>query len=354
MKDYYQILGLEKKATKDEIKKAFRKLAAQYHPDKKTGDEVKFKEVSEAYSVLGDEKKRAEYDTYGRAFNGGGGNQGFGGFNWSQAGGFNGMEFDIGDIFENFGDVFGGGFGARRQKRGNDVSIDIELPFREAIFGTERTVVLNKHNTCETCSGTGGKVGTEMIACRVCNGQGKIRESRQSVLGSFTTVRECTECKGSGQVPKEKCGSCAGVGVKRSPVEIKIKIPSGINDGEVIRMTGQGEAMQGAVPGDLYIKIHVQADKNIKREGSSLYLNLQVKLTDALLGADYKIETLDGPVTISVPANVEHGEVLRIREKGVPIGNRRGDFLVKIEIKLPTKLSRNARKLIEELKAEGI
>ena len=357
MKDYYQILGIEKKATKDEIKKAFRKLAAQYHPDKKTGDEAKFKEVSEAYSVLNDDKKRAEYDTYGRAFNGGGGggaNQGFGGFNWSQAGGFNGMEFDIGDIFENFGDVFGGGFGAKRQKRGNDVSIDIELPFREAIFGTERTVVLNKHNTCETCDGTGAKTGTEMTTCKVCNGQGKIRESRQSVLGSFTTVRECGECNGRGQVPKEKCGSCAGTGVKRSPVEIKIKVPTGINDGEVIRMVGQGEAMQGAIPGDLYIKIHVIPDKHIKREGNSLYQTLPVKLTDALLGAEYKIETLDGPVTIKVPANVQHNEVLRIKEKGVPVGNRRGDFLVKIDIELPTKLSRNAKKLIEELKGEGI
>ncbi|PIR85969.1 molecular chaperone DnaJ, partial [Candidatus Kaiserbacteria bacterium CG10_big_fil_rev_8_21_14_0_10_44_10] len=150
------------------------------------------------------------------------------------------------------------------------------------------------------------------------------------------------------------CGSCAGTGVKRSPVEIKIKVPTGINDGEVIRMVGQGEAMQGAIPGDLYIKIHVIPDKHIKREGNSLYQTLPVKLTDALLGAEYKIETLDGPVTIKVPANVQHNEVLRIKEKGVPVGNRRGDFLVKIDIELPTKLSRNAKKLIEELKGEGI
>jgi len=301
---------------------------------------------------VGYEKKRAEYDTYGKAFNGGG--QGFGGFNWSQAGGFGGVEFDIGDIFENFGDVFGGGFGARRQKRGNDVSIDIELPFREAVFGTDRVVVLNKQNTCETCSGTGAKPGTAMTTCQICNGQGKVREARQSILGSFTTVRECTNCKGRGQVPKEKCASCSGVGVKRTPVEIKIKVPAGINDGEVIRMVAQGEAMPGAVAGDLYVKIHVHADKKIKREGSNLYQTLQVKLTDALLGADYEIDTLDGKVKIVVPQYVQHGEVLRIKDKGVPVGNRRGDFLVKIHIELPSKLSRNAKKLVEELKKEGI
>src|SRR3989338_10501568 len=201
MKDYYKILGLEQGAGKDEIKKAFRKLAAQYHTDKKTGDEAKFKEVSEAYAVLGDEKKRAEYDNYGRAF--GGNNPGFNGFDMS---GFaeGGAQFDFGDIFENFGEMFNG-FGRPRARRGNDISIDLELSLEESVFGIERVVVLAKNSVCEVCKGSGGEPNTEMTACATCNGQGRLRETRSSMLGSFTTVRECGACQGRGQVPKEKC-----------------------------------------------------------------------------------------------------------------------------------------------------
>lgn len=354
MKDYYQILGVERGASKDEVKKAFRKLAAQYHPDKKSGDEAKFKEVSEAYAVLGDDKKRAEYDAYGRAFNNGGARGGgFGGFDWSQAGQTDGMEFDLGDIFENFSEMFGG-FGGRQARRGNDISIDIELPFREAVFGTTRTVVITKQNVCTTCNGSGARPGSEMTACKTCNGQGKIRESRQSILGSFTTLRECAACHGRGQVPKEKCKDCGGVGVKRSPSEITIKIPPGINDGEVIRMAGQGEALPGSASGDLYIKLHVRPDPHIKREGNNLSQDLLIKLSDALLGATYTIETLDGPWEVVIPVGVKHGEVLRIKDKGVPSGNRRGDFNVRVMIQMPQKLSRKAKQLIEELKTEGI
>lgn len=351
MKDYYQILGVERGATKDEIKKAFRKLASQYHPDKKTGDEAKFKEVSEAYAVLGDEKKRSQYDTYGQTHNGA---QGFGGFNWAGAQGFNGMEFDINDIFENFGDIFGGGFGGRRSKRGNDISIDIELPFRESIFGTARTVVLSKNNVCEDCTGTGAKPGSGTTTCTVCNGQGKIRDSRRSVLGSFTTVRECGECRGRGEVPKEKCRSCAGVGVKKSQSEINIKVPAGIQSGEVIRMAGQGEALPGGTPGDLYVKLHIMPDPHIKREGNTLYRTVPLKLTDALLGATYDIETLDGNIKVNIPAGIQNGEILKVKDKGVPNGNRRGDFEVRVRVDTPTKLSKKAKKLVEELKEEGL
>ena len=352
-KDYYKILGIEKGASKEDIKKAFRKLASQYHPDKKTGDESKFKEVSEAYAVLGDDKKRAEYDAYGQAFSGAGGP---GGFNWSGAQGFGGqgMEFDLNDIFENFGDMFGGGFGGRRQARGRDISIDIELPFKESIFGTTRKVLLTKNNTCEDCDGTGAKAGTEMKNCETCNGQGKLRETRQSVMGSFTTVRECNVCHGRGKVPKERCGHCAGAGVRRTEQEIAINIPAGIQNGEVIRLTGQGEAINGGAPGDLYVKLHVHSDSNIKREGFNLIRNLPVKLTDALLGSNYQVETLDGPVEIKIPAGIHHGELLRIKGKGVPSGSRRGDFLVKVSIATPNKLSRKAKKIIEELREEGI
>ncbi len=355
MKDYYQTLGLQKGASRDEVKKAFRKLSAQYHPDKKTGDEARYKEITEAYATLGDEKKKAEYDTYGHSFAGGQPGGGAGGFNWADfaQGGQNagGFEFDISDIFENFG--FGGG--SRKQTRGRDISIDINLNFEESVFGVTRKVLLTKNGTCEVCTGTGAKKGTEMTSCTTCNGAGKIHETRQSIMGSFSTVRECTVCNGTGKIPKERCGTCAGAGIVRRQEEIEIKVPAGIQNGEVIRMTGRGEAMPHGQPGDLYIKIHAEGHKTIKRDGSTLHTRLGVKLTDALLGGSYRIETLDGHVDINIPAGITHGELLRIKNKGVPVdGNRRGDFMVKIEIEMPKNLSKKAKKLVEDLRAEGI
>ncbi|USN88734.1 MAG: molecular chaperone DnaJ [Candidatus Nomurabacteria bacterium] len=353
MKDYYQILGLEKGASKDEVKKAFRKMAAKYHPDKKTGDEEKYKEVTEAYAVLGDEKKKAEYDTYGQSFNGAGGG-GFGGFDFSgfqQGFGGQGFEFDINDIFSNFG--FGGG--GQQRKRGRDVSIDINLTFEESIFGVTRKLLITKNNTCSDCDGSGGKKGAGTTECSTCAGQGKIREQRQSIMGAFTTVRECSTCHGTGQVPKERCGKCAGAGITRTEEEISIKVPTGIQNGEVIRMTGRGEAMPHGEPGDLYIKVHVEQHATIKRDGSTLMTKLPIKLTDALLGATYAVTTLDGAVDIKIPAGITHGELLRIKEKGVPTDRGgRGDFMVKISVETPKKLSKRAEKLVQELREEGI
>lgn len=357
MKDYYTILGLERGASKDDVKKAFRKLAAQYHPDKKTGDEERYKEVTEAYAVLGDDKRKAEYDAYGHAFSGGGGAQGtgFSGFNWADfqqaGGGFGGQgfEFDLNDIFQNFG--FGGN---NQAARGRDVSIDINLSFEESIFGVTRKVLITKNALCAHCSGTGAKTGTGMVSCSTCNGNGKIRETRQSIMGTFTTVRECTVCHGTGQVPKERCPHCAGAGVMRTQEEITIKVPAGINNGEVIRMTGRGEAMARGQAGDLYIKVHVEAHSRIKRDGSTLTTSLPIKLTDALLGGVYHVETLDGTVDIKIPPGITHGEMLRIKDKGVPYERGRGDFLVKISVETPRKLSRKAQKLVEELRTEGI
>lgn len=359
MKDYYSVLGLEKGASRDEVKKAFRKLAAKYHPDKQSGDEEKYKEVTEAYSVLGDEKRKAEYDTYGHAFNnagaGGAGGAGSGGFNWqdfqSQSGfGGQGFEFDLNDIFENFG------FGGRSQKqRGRDVSIDINLTFEESIFGITRKVLITKNNTCTHCNGTGAKKDTSMDTCSTCSGNGKIRETRQSIMGSFTTVRECGTCHGTGQVPKERCPHCAGAGIARTEEEIAIKVPAGIQNGEVIRMTGRGEAVPHGEPGDMYIKVHVEPHKTIKRDGTTLTTHVPVKLTDALLGATYSVKTLDGSIDIKIPAGIAHGELIRIKDRGVPIDSgRRGDFMVKISIETPKKLSRRARKLVEELRGEGM
>lgn len=355
-KDYYQILGLQRGASKDEVKKAFRKLAAKYHPDKKSGDEAKYKEITEAYAVLGDDKKKAEYDTYGHSFagaSGAGAGQGFGGFDFSQfqqGFGGQGFEFDLNDLFQGFG--FGGG--GSRQKRGHDISIDINLTFKESVYGIKRTVLLTKNNVCETCSGSGAKSGSELVTCGICNGNGKVRETRQSIMGSFTTVRECDDCNGSGKIPKEVCGSCQGSGISRSQTEVSINVPAGIQNGEVIRLTGQGEAISGGQPGDLYVKVHVEAHPNITREGNNLYTKLSVKLTDVLLGEVYTVETLDGSTEIKIPAGISHGELIRIKGKGVPSERGTGDFLVRVSVEIPKKLSRKAEKLIQELRGEGL
>jgi len=352
-KNYYQILGVEKKATKVEIKKAFHKLAHKYHPDKKDGDEKKFKEASEAYAVLSNDKKRSEYDAYGQAFSGNGGAQGgFGGFSGfgqqSQTGGF---EFDLGDIF---GDIFGGRRDPRKA-RGSDISIDVEIPFSDAVFGVERKIIITKNSFCKTCGGTGAKKGSATETCSSCNGNGKVRETKQSFFGSFSSVKICDKCHGTGKLPKDKCKDCYGVGIVRKQEEINVKIPAGINNGEMIRLSGAGEAMAGGVAGDLYIKVHVTPHKVFKKEGVDLKMDLAVKLSDALLGADYLIETLDGKIEVKIPKGVSHGELLKVRGKGVPVSeNRRGDLFIKIKIKLPNKLSRKAKQLVEDLKKEGI
>jgi len=355
-RDYYEILGLTKGASKDEIKKAFHKLAHKFHPDKKEGDADKFKEVSEAYSTLSDDKKRAEYDSYGRTFSGGGAQGGSGGFNggfdFSQfQDAFNQGGFDMGDIFS---DIFAGAGGATRQRRGRDISIDLQLTFKESIFGVTRSVLLAKTAVCDTCQGSGAKPGTELTTCTHCNGQGKVHETTNSFFGQITMVQPCRQCKGAGKVPKEKCATCRGEGIYKKQEDIEIVVPAGIEGGEMIRLQGQGEAVSGGTSGDLYVKVHVAPDARFKKEGSNIVTELTVKLTDALLGADYKVESLDGNETVNIPAGVSHGEVLAIRGKGVPTGRKRGDMLVRVKIQLPNKLSRSAKGLVEKLKEEGI
>jgi len=352
-------LGIEKSASKEEVKKSFRKLAHKYHPDKVGGDEAKFKEINEAYSVLSDDKKRSEYDTYGHVFNGAGGGasagQGFGGSGFEgfgQGAGF--QDFDLGDIFSEF---FGGGrqSSSSKMKRGRDISIDIEIPFTEAIFGTERKILLNKVSVCSDCKGTGAKDATKMEACSTCNGQGKLHETRQSFLGTVSTVRECAMCYGTGKIPKEKCKKCGGLGVVKGQSEIKIKIPNGIRDGEMIRMSGAGEAVSHGISGDLYAKIHVKPHSLFKREDDNLVMDLNIKLTDAILGASYDIEALDGKIiNLKIPAGVSVGETLRIRDKGVPVNGRTGDLMVRLQIKIPLKISKKAKNLVEQLRDEGI
>ena len=358
MKNYYDILGISKTATEEEIKMAFRKLAQKYHPDKKGGDEKKFKEASEAYAVLSDKKKRAEFDTYGKTFAGGGPNAGgFGGFDFSNFshGASQGQEFDIGDIF---GEFFGGEsnpFSAGGRNRGRDVSIDIELSFKESIFGAERRVLIAKMNACSACSGSGARKGSKLSSCSSCNGKGQIREARNTFFGNFTTARTCPKCLGRGQVPEHLCDVCKGQGIAKQEEEIRVVVPAGVSDGEMVRMPGRGEATMGGGAGDLYVKLHVKGDKTFMREGNNLLTVLRIKLTDALLGGEYKIHAIDGDVMVSISAGVSHGDIIRVRERGVPHGRGgRGDLLVRVHIEIPSKLSRTARELVEKLRKEGM
>jgi molecular chaperone DnaJ len=352
-KNYYEILGVERNASKSEIKKAFRELAHKYHPDKKGGDEAKFKEINEAYSILSDDQKRAEYDTYGRTFgsSGQGGFSGFEGFDFSQftqAG--RGFEFDLGDIF---GDFFGGG--RNKVRRGRDISIDVELSFKESVFGTERNVLITKNSTCGTCNGTGAKPGSPLQTCSVCAGKGKIKETKTSLFGTFATVITCGTCYGRGEVPKEHCTKCRGDGITREQQEVRIVIPPGIENGEMIRLSGGGEAIQNGSPGDLYIKVHVTPHPTFKKEGNDLVMNLPIKISDALTGTVVNIETLEGSTELKIPRGTKPNEVLRIKDKGIPYGTgKRGALLVRIVFAMPERLSKRAEELLEELKKEGL
>lgn len=363
-KDFYATLGVAKNASKDEIKKAFYKLAHKYHPDKKEGDEKKFKEVNEAYQTLSDDQKRAQYDQFGSQYAnmGGGANygqgQGFGGFEGFDFSGFSqgfqngGMEFDLNDIFSDF---FGGGGGRAQARRGRDISTEIQVSFQDAIFGVTRKVLLTKTSTCNTCAGKGAKAGTKMDTCKSCNGQGKIHEAKRTILGTISSTKVCETCLGSGEVPREVCEKCKGKGVLRKEEEISIAVPAGIRNGEMIRMSGMGEAVTKGTTGDLYIKINVAPHPVFKRDGNDLVMDLNLKLSDALLGAKFPIKTLDGDIEVVIPEGVGINEILRVKGKGVPNNKtKRGDLLIKLNIKLPSKISRKARELIEALQKEGI
>jgi molecular chaperone DnaJ len=360
-KDYYNILGLEKDASKDDIKRAFRTLAHKYHPDKKGGDEAKFKEINEAYSILSDDTKRKQYDAFGGM--GGGGfdprTAGFGGFNAQGAHGFdfsgfadaaNGFSFDLGDIF---GDMFGGQ--RARTRRGRDISIDIEIDFKESIFGGMRNLVIRKANTCVHCKGSGGEPGSKMETCATCSGKGKITETRTSMFGTFSTVTTCTTCTGRGEVPTESCKECKGTGIIKGEKDVRVALPAGIEDGEMVRVTGAGEAIQNGTPGDLYVKIRVKPHVRFVKDDFDLVTNLPIKLSEALLGTKKELETLEEKLTIDIPQGTQHGEEIKIKSKGVPAGGgRRGALRIKVDIAMPKKLSKKEQELIEQLKAEGL
>lgn len=349
-KNYYDTLGIDKQATKDDVKKAFRKLAQKHHPDK-GGDEKKFKEITEAYSTLSDDGKRREYDSGGQSFAGRQGAGGGYGFDPSQFSGAGGMEFDFSDLF---GDIFGGNSGGRI-KRGRDISMDIEISFKESVEGTRRQVLVTKVGKCDICHGTGAKPNTEMKTCTTCNGQGRVHETRNSPLGSFSSVRACSVCEGAGKIPKEKCTTCAGHGVLKKEQELNISVPAGIDGGEMLRMPGHGEAVKGGTSGDLYVKVHVKPHPVFRKDGMNLVMHLPMKLTDALVGTTVTIKTIDDRnLEVKIPPMTAPEETLRLRNKGVHIEGQAGDLLIRLTITMPKKLSNKTKKLIEELKGEGL
>ena len=339
-KDYYAALGLEKGASEADIKKAFRKLAIKYHPDKNQGDkeaESKFKEINEAYQVLSDPDKKAKYDMYGTVdFDGSGfGAGGFGGFDFSDIGGF-------GDIFESF---FGGGGGGRRRngpQRGSDLEYTINLTFEEAVFGVEKEISIDRSENCETCKGSGAKAGTSKKTCPTCNGQGQVRVQRQTPLGSFVSTSTCNTCGGSGTVIEEPCTSCHGRGHVRKTRKIKVNIPAGVDTGNVMPLRGQGNhGTNDGPPGDLYIRINVAPSKKFVRKGNDIYIDTHISMGKAALGTEITVATVDGDVKYTIPAGTQSGTLFRLKGKGVPRVNSsgRGDQYVKVIVDIPKNLN---------------
>jgi|SaaInlStandDraft_5_1057022.scaffolds.fasta_scaffold09763_5 molecular chaperone DnaJ len=343
--DYYKTLGVDKSASQDEIKKAFRKEAHKYHPDKPNGDEEKFKEANAAYQVLGDADKRAKYDQYGSAaFEGGAGGgggfgQGFGGFDFSGAEGF-------GDIF---GDIFGGGRNQQRERKGNDIQIDLDLTFSEAVFGVEKELDLTKVSNCERCGGTGGEPGEAMNTCGGCHGEGVQMKAHRTVLGVMQSKVTCSECEGLGEKPKVECKDCSGSGLDKGRHHMEVKIPAGVDNGATLRLRGEGEAMKGGASGDLYVRLHVKRDKRFEREGATIHSTVKIGFTQAAVGDTIDVDTVDGSVELKIPHGTQSHTQFRLRGKGVPTRRGRGDHLVLIEVVVPKKLTHKQVKMLKEL-----
>lgn len=365
-KDYYKILGVEKGASQDEIKKAFRKLAHKYHPDKQGGDEEKFKEVNEAYQVVGNEEKRKKYDQFGSDFDqqgGFGGGAGWEDFMRAARGqGGQNVNFDFGDI--DLGDLFGGMFGGfggrgggrgRRVRRGNDIQVDVQLEFKEAVFGTEKEIRLTKQNNCPVCSGSGNEPGSKMQKCAQCNGQGQVRQVQQTMFGAMQTVGTCPSCQGQGESAEKKCKHCSGSGRMRSESKYNVKIPAGIDDGRAIKLTGKGEsAGAGGESGDLYVVVHVKTDKEFERRDDDIYTDLHISYVQAALGDKVEINTVDGMKTLTIPEGTQSHQQIRLKNLGVPSlhGGGRGSHFVRVIVDVPKHISRKARKMLEDLKSE--
>jgi molecular chaperone DnaJ len=347
-RDYYEILGVGKSASDDEIKSAFRKLARQYHPDvnKEPDAEEKFKEINEAYGVLSDKDKRARYDRFGKE---GLGNMGGGGFHDYTA--------DFGDIFEElfgqFGFATGGGRRSRHSpRRGRDLQMQVTLTFEEAVFGVEKEIQFEREETCSTCNGSGAEPGTSPVKCSTCNGQGEVRQIRQTFLGQMVQTATCPACNGRGETIATPCHTCRGAGLERKTVKKKVQVPAGVDVGTQIRLAGEGgPGVNGGPNGSLFLVLDVQPHKFFKRRENDILLNLDINVAQATLGAEVDVPTLDGDEKLKIPAGTQPGKIFHLRGKGVPHLRRsgRGDQLVIVNVAVPTKLSKEQRELFEKL-----
>ncbi len=355
--DYYEILGISKDASADEIKKAYRKLAVKHHPDKEGGDESKFKEATEAYEVLKDTTKRQRYDQFGHAGVGGASGGGAGGNPYEGFQGFNGqsMHFDFGD--GGLGDIFGSFFGGGQQQRrsedmGRDLQTDITLTFEEAVFGIEKTLHVTMNDVCSHCKGLRAEPGHELKTCETCRGTGQVVHQMNTIFGAIQQAAICKACDGRGKIPEKNCTVCHGKGVERTKQEITIKIPAGIDDGAVIRLREHGEATANGNKGDLYVQINVKAHKQFTREGDLILSNEHISMVDAALGTEMQIQTVDGPVTMKVPAGTQSGTDFKLSGHGVPHirDKQRGAHIVTILVDTPTNLTKTQKEILESLK----
>lgn len=348
-KDYYETLGVDKSAGADEIKKAYRTLAKKYHPDLNKEDEnaaQKFKEVNEAYQVLSDENKRAQYDRFGpSAFDGsmGGGAGGFSGFE-----GFGGF----GDIFEN---IFGGRSARRGPMRGSDLEASLRISFEEAASGVKREILVNRVEYCDDCEGTGAKKGSAKKTCPTCGGSGQVRREQRTMLGNFMNVTTCPDCRGKGTIIEQPCEKCRGQGRVTKQRKISVNIPAGIDDGQVMTLSGQGNAGEpGAPAGDLLLYITVRPHKLFRREGADLYMDLSISFGQAALGSELEVPTLTGAVKYTIPPGTQTGTVFRLREQGIKYlrQDKKGDLFVKMNVEVPRRLTDRQKELIMELEGK--
>ncbi len=341
-RDYYDILSVSKTASAEEIKRAYRKLAKEHHPDKHGGADVKFKELGEAYETLKDPGKRSQYDQFGHAdpFGGQSGSAGQAGY----------QDFSgFGDIFESFFRGATGGGGG--QRKGRDMEVGVELTFQEAVFGTEKTIQIELQDVCSRCKGTTAEPGSKLATCKTCNGQGQLTQVQQTVLGAFRQSVVCSTCKGSGQTPEQVCVKCWGKGVEVRTKQLKVNIPAGVDHGATMRVSGEGEAAAGVGggKGDLYVHIRVKSDRRFAREGQNIISGANIPMINAALGTEVPIETVDGKITLKIPAGTQSGKVFRLSGKGVPQlnGRGRGDHLVHVNVETPTKLTNRQKELLE-------
>jgi molecular chaperone DnaJ len=355
MRDYYQILGVSKNASNEEIKKAYYKLAHKYHPDKKSGDEKKFKEINEAYQVLSDTEKRSQYDRFGRAFDGA-----QPGFDWGSAfdfgKGFGGaMEFDLEDIFDQF---FGSGFQKQDLRKGSNISIDIEIPLEAVLRGLEKKISLKKFVLCPRCKGTGAEPNTKVKECFSCRGTGQVQQVKRTFFGTITRYITCPECKGEGRRPEVPCNVCKGEGRIKGEQEIKFFIPAGIDSHQVLRIQGKGNAgKRGGRTGDLLVRVFVKPHKIFERKRDDLYLTKEIPFSQAVLGNKVGIETLDGEkFMLRVPAGTESGKIFKISGKGIPhfSGFGKGNLYVEIKVKTPKRLTKKQKQLLKQLQKQGL